>query len=244
MQLKRHLRWWCDALLGGTRAVWRAKRVLPLLPRPTEFSVGGRGPLTGVCWRHPAEPRGALCTHHAVPQAAPSSLSSSSCTRGRPGGPGWVSPPHAEVLERQAVSWNNPQAPLRLFPHLRDHCPALPENHCLYTVCPLFQLKQGRGNPVPVTPPWPRAELPFLVENGREAALRPATHHTPRCATESWERTRATRRRQEDVTGGRRQGRLFHLHAASVESRPLTARGDLHRKYAGELARVNRFPRK
>lgn len=44
--------------------------------------------------------------------------------------------------------------------------------------------------------------------------------------------------------GGRRQGCLLHLHAASVESRPLTERGNLHRKYAGELARVNRFPRK
>lgn len=77
-------------------------------------------------------------------------------------------------------------------------------HHQKTTVCiqfVLFQLRQGRGNPVPVTPPWPRAELPFLVENRREAALRPATHHTPRCATESWERTRATRRRQEDVTG-------------------------------------------
>ena len=42
MQLKHHVRWWCDALLGETRAVWRAKQVLLLLPRPTEFSMGGR----------------------------------------------------------------------------------------------------------------------------------------------------------------------------------------------------------
>ena len=42
MQLKHHVRWWCDALLGETRAVWRAKQVLLLLPRPTEFSLGGR----------------------------------------------------------------------------------------------------------------------------------------------------------------------------------------------------------
>ena len=48
MQLKRHLRWWCDALLGGTRAVWRVKQVLLLLPRPTEFSVGG--------WQSPGVP--------------------------------------------------------------------------------------------------------------------------------------------------------------------------------------------